>query len=341
MGFSEDRASGRYGPRYVLVAENPYLLWDAVEDWKRLNRRVGQLPLDSFHAPKIDIDRLLDVGATIPMFGEQRLVLIHDINKVPAPQQEKLMRALKVFGESTRVVATASGLDKRLKFTKFLLSWADVEEFPRIYTDRLPGWAQRIAADLGWQLAPNAAGLLASTLGDDLFAVRQTIERTTLYIGQKRRIELADIEAGLTGDGQHSVFLLLDAVSEPNLERSIRIVRSLFAGTDRPELWLGALTTLLQRLLKLSEINEPNDFQASRQTGIHPKFIGQARRQVAYFGQRGLTAALYGCFETEWGVKTSRFTPRLGWELLTYRLCTKKVLLRGPLLSLENPHFEE
>lgn len=341
MGFSEDRARGQYGPRYVITADNPYVLWDAVEDWKRVTQQAGKLPLDTFHAPRVNLDQLLDAGATIPMFGEQRLVLIHDVNKIPTPQHERLMKILATFGDTTRVLMTATSLDKRKKLTKFLMKWADTEEFPRIYADRLPGWAQRIAGDLDCQLSPQAANLLANTYGDDLFAMRQTIERTALFVNEKRRIELADIQAGLSGDGQHTVFLLLETVSQPDLQRSLQVVRSLFAGNEVPEMWLATLASLLQRLLKLAEINEPNDNQAARLTGIHPRFIGQARRQLTHFGRAGLVSALYSCFETEWAIKTSRFTAEVGWELLVYRLCSKRALTGPPLLDLENPHFAE
>lgn len=341
MGFSEDRATGRFGPRYVLVAENPYLIWDAIEDWKRAWRHAGRIPLDVFRPPKLDCDRLLDVGATIPMFDEVRLVVVHDVNKVPEPQHRRLVNALSSFGDTTKVVVTAAGFDKRKKLYKSLRQWGDWEEFPRIYDNQLPGWAKRIAADFGWQLSPAAAAHLATTFGDDLFAVRQTIERATLFIGDRRRIEEADIETVLAGEGTHTVFLLLNAVGDGDLARALAIVRSLFAGQDQPQMWLGALSSLLQRLLRLAELAEPNDVAAARQTRIHPRFISQSRRQVEYFRPHGLAAAILACFETEWAIKTSQVSPRLGWELLVYRLCSRRVLNGPPLFDLENPEIGE
>jgi DNA polymerase-3 subunit delta len=341
MGFSEDRARGKYGPRYVLVAENGYLLWDAIEDWKRVWRQSEHIPLDTFRAPKIDYDRLLDVGATIPMFGEVRLVVIQDAERVADKQQKRLLDALARFGDSTKVLVAAHKLDKRKKTYKGLKAWGDLEEFPRIYDNQIPGWAKRIAGDFGWQLAPDAAGLLATTFGDDLFSVRQTIERATLYIGNRRRIESADVEIVLAGEGTHTVFLLLNALGDGDLNRSLAIVRSLFAGQDQPHLWLAALSSLLQRLLRLAELDEPDKFTAARQTGIHHRFIDQARSQVRHFRTQGLSAAILACFETEWAIKTSRVTPRLGWELLVYRLCSRKALNGPPFFDLENPELGE
>ena len=341
MGFSEDRATGKYGPRYFLIAENSYLLWDAIEDWKAAWQKSGKIPLDTFRPPKIDFDRLLDIGATIPMFGDSRLVVIHDVDGVALSQQERLFSTLSHFGDTTKVLITAAPFDKRTKLFKTLCNWGSYEEFPRVFDNQIPGWAKRIAGEFGWQLAPGAANLLGETFGVDLFSVRQTIERATLYIGSIRRIELADIEIVLSGEGTHSVFLLLDAVADSDLARALTIVRSLFASSDYPESWLATLSGLLLRLLRLLEVNDPNDFNAARMTGIHEKFIGQSRRQAAQFRAQGLSAAILACFEIEWAIKTSQVGRRLGWELLVYRLCRKRVLAGPPFFDLENPKTGE
>ncbi len=341
MGFSEDRAQGRFGERYLLYAANSYLLWDAVENWKATWQKQGKIPIESFQAPKIDLDRLLDIGATIPMFAETRLVVIRDVNRVTDTQVDRLVKVLSQFGPTTKTLVTASEIDKRKKWFKGLCAWGPFEEFPPIYPDKLPGWAQRIAGEFGWRLAPAAADLLASTYGDDLFAVRQTIERATLFVSTPRRIEVADIEPMLVGEGMHSVFLLLDAAAEPDLARSLAIIRGLFAGDDYPATWLSGLASLLTRLLKLLELNEPNDVTAAQLTGIKPFFIKKSRIQAKHFGRDGLVNGIRACFETECAIKTSRVTESTAWELLAWRLCTKTPMASFSLADLESSDFGE
>jgi DNA polymerase-3 subunit delta len=336
MGFSEDRASGKFGPRYLLTAENPYVLWDATEDWKRRWQARGQMPLDVFRAPRIDFDRLLDVGSTISMFGEERLLIIHDAGKVPQPQQERMISVLKRFSDSTKILLTAMEFDKRRKYYKFVSEWAVLEEFPKIYENQIPGWVVRIADDFGWTISQAAAQFLGECCGEDLFEARQTIERITLQVGRPRRIEVSDVETALSGTGSHSVFLLLEAVTKPDLRRALEIVRSLFAGDEYPEMWLGALGTLLQRMLAINELGHASPAEIMQKTGVKPKMAEVARRQAAYFKAQGIVAAIYACFETDWAIKTSRVTPLMGWELLVYRLCNRQTLLDKPLFTLES-----
>jgi len=336
MGFSEDRASGKFGPRYFLTAANPYVLWDATEEWKRRWQAKGRMPLDTFRAPRIDYDRLLDVGSTISMFGEERLLIIHDAGKVPQPQQDRMISILKRFSDSTKILLTATDFDKRRKYYKFVSEWAVMEEFPKIYESQLPGWVVRIAGDFGWTISPAASQLLVQCCGDDLFEARQTIERITLQVPKPRRIEVSDIEAALSGAGSHSVFLLLEAVTKPDLRRALEIVRSLFASDEYPEVWLSALGTLLQRLLIINELGSASPSEVLQKTGLKPKMAEAARHQAAYFKVPGLVAAIYACFETDWAIKTSRVSPLMGWELLVYRLCSREALLDKPLFSLES-----
>jgi DNA polymerase III delta subunit len=135
--------------------------------------------------------------------------------------------------------------------------------------------------------------------------------------------------------------LLLDAAAESDLARALAIIRSLFASQDHPEMWLSALSSLFQRLLKLLELNEPNDFNAARQMRVKPGFVPILRRQAAHFKAQGLTAAILACFETEWAIKTSQFPRRLCWDLLAYRLCVPRILSGPPIFDLEYPKIGE
>ena len=125
------------------------------------------------------------------------------------------------------------------------------------------------------------------------------------------------------------------------LGKALTIVRSLFASQDYPEVWLSALSSLFNRFLRLLELNDPNDVSVGRQMGMHPRFVARVRRQANHFKVRGLTAAILACFETEWAIKTSQVSPRLGWELLAYRLCRMRVLAGPPIFDLENPKLGE
>lgn len=347
MGFSEDRARGQFGPLYLVVAENPYLLWDATGHWRTVCTREaegegGECRFDAIDGASLNLDNFAALLCGLPMFATRQLVIVRNVDKVPAARQEDFVRIIARRTESTRILLISSGLDKRLKWVKALLKLAPVEEFPRIWDNQLSGWAKRIAGDLGASLSPQAAELLAGVHGFDLFEMHQTIERALLYMGEPRRIETDDVTTVSAGEGSLNIFMLQAALARSDLAGALAIVRALFAGGDRSTLWLSVLYSHFKKLADVLELPRGlSDADAARQLHTKPFIFGKLRAGAVHFGEQGVAGALGAIFETDWAGKTSRVPPRLAFELLIYRLCRLPVLVGAPWFDLDGAGADE
>lgn len=340
MGFSEDRAKGKFGPFYLLVAENPYVLWDAAEDWKSAWKSVGSdiARIQTFNAPNVDFEMLLGAGSTMPMFETVQPVLIRDVGRFTGRKQEEFLRIVKQSSPSTKWLLTTEEIDKRTTFYKTLAALGPVEIFPRIYPDQLNGWVKRIAADFDASLSTAAIELTASVHGADLFGVRQTLERATLYIGHKRRVEASDIELVLAGEGEYDVFQLLEAASRSDLARSIAIAKALSASGDvrhDASIWLGMIHGQCLRYLQILELAGKSNEQIGQELHIHPFLISKLRTQAADFGYEALVAAVETAFEIDWILKTSTLPPQTAWELFVWKISRGEKFIHTRLLDLE------
>ncbi|MBI3872738.1 MAG: DNA polymerase III subunit delta [candidate division Zixibacteria bacterium] len=324
MGFSEDRATGKFGPFYLLTAENPYVLWDAVESWKNVSRTSAGASRRTFTAPHIDFERLSDLGTTLPMFETLQLVHVANVDRVPSARQTEFVEILRRFGATNRVLLTAEAIDRRTTFFKALSALGLNEAFPRIYPENLPGWVMRIAGEFDWALSPDAVDLLVGVHGSDLFEVRQTIERATLFIGARRRIEKSDVERVIAGQGEHDVFQLVEALAREDTVQALAIVRSLQAVAIPASFWLRSLTTSCIRLIRLCGFKDKPDTEIGRELGMHPWLVGKLRPQAMALGVNGLTQAIAAIFEADWAIKTSTMTDRLAAELLVWRLASRR-----------------
>ncbi|MEW5702897.1 MAG: DNA polymerase III subunit delta [Candidatus Zixiibacteriota bacterium] len=321
MGFSEDRAKGHFGSFHLIVAENPYLLWEATEHWKSVWRREAPgAALRIFTAPHVEMDRLLELGTTVPLFETVQLIVVEQIDRLPAARQKELADIVSGCGPTTKILLTAESIDRRTSFYKTLANLGPCEVFPRIYQDDIPGWVKRLAGEIGWVLSPQATELISSVHGTDLFAVAQTLERVTLFIGQKRRIEVGDIETVIAGDGEHDIYLLIEALIAGELQRSLGIVNSLLSSGDRTFLWLTQVQGQCMRLFRLLDMADKTDHEAGQSLGIHHYLVRRLRPLAAALGRDGLTAVSQVVFETDWAMKSSLLPPRLAWELFVWRL---------------------
>lgn len=346
MGFSEDRAQGKFGPYYLLEAENPYVLWDAEEHWKSVWRRIpGEAArIQSFTAPQIDFDQLLGAGATMPMFETVQPVIIHHADRLTGKPLDELVRIVKQSPPSTKWLLTSEGFDKRKSQYKTLAALGPTESFPRIYPEQLSGWVQRIATDFDAALSSSAVELIASVHGSDLFGARQTIERAVLYIGRKRRIEQADVELVMAGEGEYDVFQLLEAASRNDMARALAMARSLLASSRSDSdisFWLALIHGQCVRFLRLLDYQGKSDQQAAQALSIHPFLVSKLRVQASGIGYEGLIGIVAAAFETDWAVKTSVLTPQMAWELFVWRVARGKRPLSTPLIDLESPRVWE
>ncbi len=340
MGFTEDRAQSKFGPYYLLVAENPYVLWEAIEQWKATWKRVDStIHVQSFTAPNIDFDELLAAGSTIPMFETIQPVVIHDVDRLTGKKLDEFVRIVKQSSPATKWLLTSEGFDKRTAQYKAISSLGPVEEFPRIYADKMSGWIQRIASDFEAVLAPDAMNMIAAVHGSDLFAARQTIERAVLFIGRKRRIELEDVESVMVGEGEYDVFQLLEAASRNDFARTLAMARSLYAAAreDRDiPFWLSMMYGQCLRYLQMLEYDGKSNEQVGQVLHLHPFVVGKLRAQASGFGYDRLLEIITAAFETERALKTSTLTPKMAWELFVWRLSTRKKREAHSILSLES-----
>ena len=346
MGFSEDRAQGKFGPYYLLVAENAYVLWDAAEDWKsawKLSSGGSSRP-QTFTAPHIDFDQLLGAGATMPMFETIQPIVIKDVEKLNSKNLDEFLRIHKQSSSSTKWLLTSEGFDKRTAQYKAIFALGSVELFPKIYPDKLGGWVQRIASSFEATLSPPAIEMLASVHGSDLFGARQTIERAVLYIGRKRRVEVADVELVLAGEGEYDVFQLLEAASRSDFSRALSIARSLLASSrsdSEISFWLALIHGQCVRFLQILEHAGKSNDQVGQILHIHPFLVGKLRTQATGLGYEGLTGTVAAAFETDWAIKTSTLTPQMAWELFVWRVAHGRKHLSKPIFDLESPRVRE
>jgi DNA polymerase-3 subunit delta len=257
---------------------------------------------------------------------------------------DEFLRIHKQSPQSTKWLLTTEGMDKRKSEYKSLSSLGPVELFPKIYPEKLGGWVQRIASGFDATLSSAAIDMIASVHGSDLFAARQTVERAVLYIGRKRRIEVADVELVMAGEGEYDVFQLLEAASTNDFSRALSIARSLLAASrsdSEISFWLSLIHGQCVRFLQLLDHAGKSNEQVGQIMHIHPFLVGKLRTQATGLGYDGLTGAVAAVFETDWAIKTSMLKPQMAWELFVWRVAHGRKHLSKPLFDLESPRTRD
>jgi DNA polymerase-3 subunit delta len=173
-------------------------------------------------------------------------------------------------------------------------------EFARVEEGEAIKWLNETAARQAARIEPDAARELVDSLGGDMMMISNELEKLLLYVGEKKRITLGDVETLVLAAKQRTLYELTDALSSHHRARSLEILDAMLSTGDGDEAAIGYLYMLARTFRQMLVILERNvrDTRALYQVlwqGFRlPPFaaedvIRQARR---YRSRRELTAAI-------------------------------------------------
>lgn len=203
-----------------------------------------------------------------------------------------------------------------------------VVELARVEEGEGARWIIEFAAEKGVKVEPEAARELVDSLGADLMLISSELEKLMLYVGEKKRITLGDVEAMVLAAKQCSLYELTDAISAKDRTRALEVLDALLAAGGADEAAIGHLYMLAKTFRQMLVISERKVrdqrqlWQALWQGFRVPPFaaddlIRQARR---YSSRRDLTRALRLIARADLAVRSNPPSKRLVLEQLVLEL---------------------
>jgi DNA polymerase-3 subunit delta len=192
-------------------------------------------------------------------------------------------------------------------------------------------WVAETAAARGVKIDGDAARELVDALGADLMLVSSELEKLVLYVGEKRRITLADVETMVLAAKQRSLYELTDAISAKDRPRALGVLEAMLASGEGEDAAIGLLYMLARTFRQLLVIAEKNVrdsraiWQALWQGFRVPPFaaediIRQARR---YQSRREIAQAIRRIARADLELRSNPPSKRLVLERLVLDLCAE------------------
>ncbi|MDP9264391.1 MAG: DNA polymerase III subunit delta [Acidobacteriota bacterium] len=203
-----------------------------------------------------------------------------------------------------------------------------VVELARVEEGEGARWIIEFAASKGVKVEPEAARELVDSLGADLMLISSELEKLMLYVGEKKRITLGDVEAMVLAAKQRSLYELTDAISAKDRTRALEVLDALLTAGGADDAAIGHLYMLAKTFRQMLVISERKVrdqrqlWQALWQGFRVPPFaaddlIRQARR---YSSRRDLTRALRLIARADLAVRSNPPSKRLVLEQLVLDL---------------------
>lgn len=218
--------------------------------------------------------------------------------------------------------------DRYERIRETLGEYCGIVELARVDESDGVRWVIEKAQKEDVKIDQEAARELVDALGADMMMVSRELEKLILYVNEKKRITLGDVETLVLAAKQRSLYELTDAISLKDKARSLMVLEAVLASSDGEDAAIGHLYLLSRTFRQMLVILEKNVrdskaiWQALWQGFRLPPFaaddvIRQARR---YKNRRELTRAIKLVARADIALRSSPPSKRLVLEQLVMQL---------------------
>jgi DNA polymerase-3 subunit delta len=245
------------------------------------------------------------------------------LDKKSEDKEELAKYAEKPVREATLVLKASEQLDGRSAFIKRVQKHGKVLSYPLLKGWQAEKWVSERARQIGSRCDQETAKLIVDLVGSSLMALEQTLQQLSLYAGAGKPILRTDVEGALAATRSHSIFELVDAISERNARQAIRHVDAMIEQREYPPQILGMIVRHFRQLVDAKAIADggggAQDIQAKLK--LHEFVAKKLADQVHRFESAFLRHSFEEFFRAELELKSSRIDPALRLESLLMRLC--------------------
>jgi DNA polymerase-3 subunit delta len=203
-----------------------------------------------------------------------------------------------------------------------------IVELARVEEGEAVRWLNDYCATRDVKIEADAARELVDALGGDMMMVSNELEKLILYVGEKKRVTLGDVETMVLAAKQRSLYELTDAISAKDRVKALEMLDAILTTGDGDEAAIGHLYMLAKTFRQMLVILERNVrdqrmLWAALWQGFRvPPFaaddiIKQARR---YKSKRELTRAIRLVAKTDLALRSNPPSKRLILEKLVLEL---------------------
>jgi DNA polymerase III subunit delta len=221
--------------------------------------------------------------------------------------------------------------DRYERIRETLGEYCAVIELARVEEGDGVNWVLEHAAKDAVKVDADAARELVDALGTDMMLVSNELEKLILFVGQKKRITIGDVETMVLAAKQRSLYELTDAISAKDPVRALSVLDAMLSSEEGEEAAIGHIYMLARTFRQMLVILEKNVrdsraiWQALWQGFRLPPFaaedvIRQARR---FKSRRELTRALRLLGRADLALRSNPVSKRLVLEKLVIDLCAQ------------------
>jgi DNA polymerase III subunit delta len=190
--------------------------------------------------------------------NEEKITAIEEYCKNPNPDALLVFVAdhISIPADARRMEMTDK--DRYQKIRDDLGPFCGIVELARVEEGEAVRWLGDYCTAQGIKIDADGARELVDALGGDMMMISNELEKLILYVGEKKKITLGDVETMVLAAKQRSLYELTDAISSKDRVRALEILDALLSTGDGEEAAIGHLYMLAKTFRQMLVILERN-----------------------------------------------------------------------------------
>ncbi|UCC60699.1 MAG: DNA polymerase III subunit delta [Dehalococcoidia bacterium] len=326
---------------HIFYGEDDFSLTEALTELKRGLGDEGTVAANTtvLQGQNTTPAELIATCDTIPFLAPYRLVIVEGLlgqfeqqGRVKRPKKSNssswfaLIEYVGQIPESTILVLVDGGLKKSNPLLKELLPHAKVREFKPLNGSELFRWMDTRARMYGGNMSNDAARLLHSIMGSNLWLMANEIDKLCTY-ATGRSIEKDDVELLAADFREPNVFAMIDSILERRSAAATRLLHRLEEEGAAPPYLIFMITRQFRLVIQAKDLLQQRR-KASDIGGIlginRDYALRKTLEQARAYSMERLKDIYRKLLETDISIKTGRFRDdkgELALDLLISELC--------------------
>lgn len=192
---------------------------------------------ETFTSENFSLQAFSDSLASFPVFSEKKLIVLNDIRifKMPTADQETLAKLLSdAPAHAVILIREQEAPDKRLKLYKTIQKCGQEVEFNYMTPADLKAQITKKLSASGLSISDADAMYIVGLAGPSLTNLHTQMEKLLSYMGSRKKVTAADIDAMIEKPLNNKVFDMIDALMDKKPSIAFAILSDLKQLKEEP-----------------------------------------------------------------------------------------------------------
>ncbi len=280
-----------FKPIYLLHGEEDYYIDELMQyaEHQILSPSDASFNLTVFYGKDAEWTSIVNACRRYPMFAERQVVLLKEaqmlngIEKLEAYIENPLSSTIFIIGYKGKK------LDGRMKISTLINKKGEIFESKKIADYNLHDWINEQVKLKGFQISSKSVSLLQESIGNDLSRIVNELDKLSINLAGKTRIDEDDIEKFIGISKEYNIFELQAAIANKDLAAAIKIV-NYFEHSPKAapiQMALGALYVFFSKIYSAYGLQNTSEAALKPLFYFNPNAVKQAQAMIKNYGYAG------------------------------------------------------